>query len=164
MENEERDWFTQGWADDGGVVSDGRESEAMPKEAESGAEGRAQSETGGAGAAFSGETREEGPGETAAEETPSAADPSREADFVRFVTEYPEVDAKDIPREVWQRVAAGDSLVTAYARYEARALREENRRIRQTQENRRRSAGSQLGAGSGARRFDAFESGWEDAY
>lgn len=88
----------------------------------------------------------------------------RRADFLSFIKEYPDVDAASIPRSVWRKVARGESLAAAYAKYEAESLREENRRLRQSEANRRRSAGSQLGVGAGTRKLDAFESGWEDAY
>ena len=161
MENEERDWFTQGWGDDG-VVSDSREEEALPEETPEGGEAALpEGEAAPGEAAPSGEGWEKEAGAAMTAGPASAGGESREADFIRFINEYPQVEAGDIPPEVWQRVKSGESLVTAYARYEARTLREENRRLRQTQENRFRSAGSQRGTGSAAPRRDAFEEGWE---
>ncbi len=173
MENE-KDWFTEGWAEDGGVVSDERETEEMPEEAEDGgAPERVSGDVGPYGGAENAsvseetaQTRVSGDEPLAGQRAAGSVTPNadRRADLVRFVTEYPGVDAKSIPRSVWRKAAEGESIVTAYAKYEAETLREENRRLRQTENNRRRSAGSQTGVGAGARRFDAFESGWEDAY
>ncbi len=151
MENEKQDWFSEGWSDDGGVVADGRQDEEMPEERPEDAE--------------EGKREEPDPSREGIAVTPAGdLAPDRKADFLAFIREYPGVEARDIPAEVWRRAAKGESLVTAYARYEAGRLREENRRLRQSEENRRRSAGSQRGAGAGDSRRDAFESGWDDAY
>ena len=32
MEHEKQDWFSEGWAEDGGLVADGREDETLPPE------------------------------------------------------------------------------------------------------------------------------------
>ncbi len=168
----ERDWFSEGWGEDGGIVSDSREVEELPEEA---------AEREDAGDEVGVETDGAGEGEAARDEDDvrreSADSPGqavlrgqvaskaeREADFVRFVEAYPHVNARSIPKSVWRGVIRGESLVAAYARYEAETLREENRVLRQTEANRRRSAGSQRGVGAGERRRDAFEDGWEDAY
>ena len=157
MEIERQDWFSEGWAEDGGVVADGREDETLPPEPE---------ETGKA-APEPEETPQAAPeaeGEAAPEAQGPAAPQGREADFLAFMEAYPQVEPGDIPPEVWRRAAAGESLTAAYARYEADSLRRENAYLRQGQRNRLRSAGSQQGVGAGDRRLDAFDSGWDNAY
>lgn len=86
-----------------------------------------------------------------------------EPDFEEFIAEYPDVDAKDIPVQVWMRVRGGESLAAAYRKYENANLKEENERLvrrlgeeSRAEKNRRRSAGSQRGTGGGKR-----PEGWE---
>ena len=85
---------------------------------------------------------------------------------------YPEVKAQDIPREVWDAVRGGESLVAAYARHEAKALRAEVDKLRaqaETQakaakkndENRQKAAPGAQSAGSAAASRDAFDEGWD---
>lgn len=155
--------FAEGWEDEtGGLVNDGRETEEVPEMPPD-------------------EPAAEEPEEAASEEPVEpeppiappearAVDPAaRDRDFRHFLEEFPTVNARDVPKEVWERVNAGESLTTAYMRYEARTLREENRKLRETikaeereRENRRRSAGSQRSAGAGDGRRDPFEMGWND--
>lgn len=149
MENEREDWFSDGWSEDGGVVADGRDSEELPEETADGGESA---------------EAEKSSGDPAATETDAAT----EGELLRFVLEYPEVEAEDIPRSVWERVARGESLVAAWGKYEAEALRRENRRLRerdsQRELNRRRSAGSQRGVGASDAVYDAFDRGWDSAW
>ena len=152
MENERQDWFSEGWAEDGGLTADSREDEALPPET-----GEEAPEDEKPAPAEGGEAEgTEGP----------AAPPvrGREADFLAFMEAYPQVEPGDIPPEVWRQAARGESLTAAYARFEAEKLRRENEYLRQSQRNRRRSAGSQQGAGAGDRRMDAFDAGWDEAY
>lgn len=146
MENEREDWFSDGWTEDGGVVADGREEEAMPEDTEAAETAGAQAETG----------------------TQGEFDADVSDDLIRFVREYPDVRAEDIPRSVWDRVVRGESLVAAWGKYEAEALREENRRLREKndrrEQNRQRSAGSQRGIGASGSAGDAFDRGWEGAW
>ena len=92
----------------------------------------------------------------------------RDGEIRQFVLEHPGVMPEAIPEEVWRRVRAGESLLSAYDRVEAARLRQENARLetqlksrRQAEINRQRSAGSQAGAGMGAGGHDPFEDGWE---
>ena len=155
MEHEKQDWFSEGWAEDGGLVADGREDETLPPEETEEGEAAASPEAA--------PVPEDGGIERAERPAPPAAQ-GREADFLEFIEAYPQVEPGDIPQEVWQRAVRGESLTAAYARYEAERLRRENEYLRQSQRNRRRSAGSQQGAGAGDRRGDAFDAGWDEAY
>ncbi len=154
MENERQDWFSEGWAEDGGVVADGREDEALPPETEE--------EAPAADARIAPGT--EGGGSEGAEGPAAFPAQGREAELLAFMEAYPRVEPGDIPPEVWRQAARGESLTAAYARFEAQELRRENEYLRQSQRNRARSAGSQQGAGAGDRRIDAFDAGWENAY
>ncbi len=112
---------------------------------------------------FPGETSEEAP-----EGSRSAGPEEREQDFRLFLEMFPGVGARDVPREVWERVQEGESLCSAYQRYNTEALQEELMWLRERaaalereQANRRRSAGSQRTAGSGQGRKDPFDQGWD---
>ncbi len=139
MENE-KDVFSEGWGDEG-IVADERISEELPKE-------EAPEEAG-----------------KAAPESPPAEGGKDEGEIRRFVRAFPQVRGEDIPREVWERVRAGERLTEAFLGYETRRLREENERLRrageQRERNAARSAGSQTGQGAGGVRMDAFDEGWE---
>lgn len=171
MENENTvtggDIFTRGWEDETeGITADGREEEPLPEDAGPGEDISREGEAG------------DGPGKIPAEEggpekpedppvLPSAAR-DRDGEIRQFVLEYPGVMPEAIPEEVWRRVRAGESLTTAYTRHEARRLRRENLRLetelagrRQAEANRQRSAGSQMGAGTGKPARDPFDDGWE---
>ncbi len=102
-------------------------------------------------------------GDTAYRETPEG---HRREDFAAFIRAYPQVKATDIPREVWEAVRGGESLTSAYGRFETRALREENKGLRerlaaleQSERNRERSAGSQRSAGR-TTESQAWENVW----
>ncbi len=101
-----------------------------------------------------------------------AQEQARNQDFAAFMRAYPEVKAQDIQKEVWDAVRGGESLVTAYARHEAKALRAEVDRLRsqaeaqtkaarQNKENRQKAAPGAQSAGSAAASRDAFDEGWD---
>lgn len=97
------------------------------------------------------------------------ANARQQADFAAFVKEYPNINPKDIPENVWKAVRSGESLVSAYGRHEARQLKEENKKLAQQIEalkknnnNKEKAAGSQRTAGSKDNRPDPFEEGWAD--
>ena len=88
----------------------------------------------------------------------------------RFIKGHPDLDAKDIPREVWEAFAAGKDLGDAYALHEAKQLREtlaerdrELETLRQNQKNKARSTGSQTTAGDKkSTADDEFDRLWYD--
>lgn len=101
-----------------------------------------------------------------------AQEQARNQDFMAFMKAYPEIKAQDIPREVWDAVRSGESLVTAYSRYEAKGLRAEVDKLRaqaeaqakaakQNNENRQKAAPGAQSAGSAAASRDAFDEGWD---
>lgn len=73
---------------------------------------------------------------------------ARRQDMERFLQAYPEVKAETIPRQVWEQVARGMPLVSAYAMHENRQLKVELAAERQNRANRQRTPGA-LGANSG---------------
>ncbi len=162
MENENtvtgEDIFTQGWDDaPAESAADGREAEPLP-EADP-PEADAETEESPA---------REGPEGHEKPESSPVPPADRDGEIRQFVRAYPGVMPEAIPQEVWRRVRAGESLLSAYDRYEASRLRQENRRLeaqlqsrRQEEANRQRSAGSQTGAGMGAGGHDPFDDGWD---
>ena len=96
------------------------------------------------------------------------ADAKRQDAFLRFAREYPEVNPTEIPVEVWRRFEGGEDLVSAYARHEAKTLREENAALRsraetaeKNAENKVRATGSQKSAGTSGD-MDEFDRAWYD--
>lgn len=92
----------------------------------------------------------------------------RSADIADFAKRYPDVKAQDIPREVWDAVNKGQSLSSAYATYETKALRErvkaleaEKLALQQNEKNKERTAGSRATAGQ-KQIADPFDEGWDD--
>ena len=86
------------------------------------------------------------------------ADPEairRSADIDAFLDEFPDVDPKDIPAEVWRQVQAGRPLALAYGSWEARRLREALEAERQREVAGARSTGSRSSTGPGDE-SDAF--------
>ena len=62
---------------------------------------------------------------------------------------YKDVDPGQIPKEVWDDVRNGETLVSAYGRYENRQLAENNRKLqesinamKQNEKNKQKSIGS----------------------
>lgn len=70
-------------------------------------------------------------------------------DSEAFAKKYKDVDPKSIPQEVWDAVASGESLVSAYGNYQAKQTERENEKLRaeiaalkKNKENREKSIGS----------------------
>lgn len=70
-------------------------------------------------------------------------------DIDRFLKLYKNVDPGTIPKEVWDDVRNGETLVSAYGRYENRQLAESNRKLqesinalKQNEKNKQKSIGS----------------------
>lgn len=84
----------------------------------------------------------------------------RQKDFGNFLSKYRGVDPKDIPRTVWERVAKGDSLVTAYTEHENKRLQAEIAAMKQNHKNRAQAPGS-LGGTSG-KEMDEIDRIWAE--
>lgn len=74
---------------------------------------------------------------------------ARQQDIERFLKIYKDVDPNTIPKEVWDDVRNGETLVSAYGRYENRQLAESNRKLqeslnalKQNEKNKQKSIGS----------------------
>ena len=85
---------------------------------------------------------------------------AREKEMERFLNTYPEVKVGDISREVWQQVAKGVPLVSAYAMHENRQLKMQLAAERQDKLNRQRTPGA-LGSHSG-NELDELDRMWNE--
>lgn len=92
----------------------------------------------------------------------------QQEDFLRFKEAYPDVNPKDIPQEVWDKVREGASLLDTYTRHENKKLREEIETLKkkaetaqQNTKNKERSTGSQKTAGTSTKE-EAFDNLWYD--
>lgn len=108
--------------------------------------------------------------EEAAKREAEEADRQRSQQFLKFHEEYPDVDPKDIPKEVWDKFRDGMPLITAYSTYENKRLREEVKSWKdkaeaaeQNYKNQQRSTGSQSTAGMGStQKKDPIDLDWYD--
>ena len=89
-----------------------------------------------------------------------AREKARAQEMERFLNTYPEVKAGDIPREVWQQVAKGVPLVSAYAMHENQQLKMQLAAERQDRLNRQRTPGA-LGSHSGGE-LDELDRMWNE--
>lgn len=89
------------------------------------------------------------------------AEEARRRDFAEFAKEYPDVNVKTIPKEVWDKVSAGKNLTAEYARYENKKLREEVAAMKKQAENAARATGSMKDAGKSGKYAD-FDALWDD--
>lgn len=98
-----------------------------------------------------------------AEQTPpevTAEEKQRQA-FAEFIAEYPDVDPKSIPHEVWAEYGSTGDLVGPYRKYEIKQLRSENEKLKQNEKNKQRSTGSRRTSG-GKTPQDEFDALWYD--
>lgn len=79
----------------------------------------------------------------------------------RFIKEYPDVKATDVPPEVWKdfREHRAD-LIDCYRLYESKKLKDELKSLKQNQKNKERSTGSKKSAGK--KTVDKWFDGWPD--
>lgn len=104
----------------------------------------------------------------------SEAQKRQQKDIDEFSKEYPDVFAKlatdkdAIPKEVWDDVSRGMTLVSAYSKHEKAALKAENERLKaeaeklkQKQINKSRSTGSQATKGEDSGR-DFADMWWDE--
>lgn len=79
-------------------------------------------------------------------DAPAGASPDRV--YIDFIEEYPDVDPKSIPDEVWRQANREGSLLSAYRAYELKQYRARLAAVEQNEKNRRTCAGSVETAGS----------------
>lgn len=96
----------------------------------------------------------------------------RREEIQEFVSAYPQIDPSKIPQEVWEQVAKGERLLTAYRNYE---VAQENASLKQkiaelertleaerkNKENKAKSTGTRSSAGNMPKK-DKWFVGWDD--
>lgn len=85
---------------------------------------------------------------------------ARQKDFGKFLESFPGVDPKSIPKEIWEQVSKGESLVNAYTRHENQRLKAELAAMKQNQKNRTQTPGSLGGASS--KEMDEIDRIWAE--
>ena len=94
-------------------------------------------------------------------EEEQAQQSKRQASFKRFVEDYPDVKAENIPKEVWADFTAGKGdLSDLYTRYENKRLKEELETERKNKKNKERSTGSRKSTGKSEK--NKWYDGWDD--
>lgn len=91
-----------------------------------------------------------------------------DADNAAFRRAFPNVKMSEVPKEVWETMLKeGESLVSSYARFTAKALAEENEKLKsdletakQNFDNKQRSTGSQKSAGNAQKKNDPIDDDW----
>lgn len=105
-----------------------------------------------------------------AEAQKQSAEQRRMADIQEFQKTFPDAakDPKGIPKEVWDGVRSGLSLVASYARWQVAQAKEQAAKAehnaaaaQQNQKNANRSTGSMKSAGEDNRNKDPFLDGWD---
>jgi hypothetical protein len=81
--------------------------------------------------------------------------------FLAFSKEFPDVDPKEIPQEVWDAFGRGETLVSAYSLHQLRALQKQQNEQKRAEENAKRSTGSRQTAGA-SEKMSAFDAAWYD--
>lgn len=81
--------------------------------------------------------------------------------FLAFGKEFPDVDPKTIPQEVWDAFGRGETLVSAYSLHQLRALQKQQNEQKRAEENAKRSTGSRQSAGA-SEKMSAFDAAWYD--
>lgn len=93
------------------------------------------------------------------------AQPEIDSDEVinRFLAVYPNVQATDIPKEVFDEARRIGDLLGAYQAWEIKRLKEENEKTKQSvqnEQNARRSTGPRKTSGT-KHQIDDFDAGWD---
>lgn len=95
------------------------------------------------------------------EETTRQNAEARRKEMTIFLQKYPGVDPrKDIPREVWDEVSQGVSLLTAYTDHRNKQLEAELAAERQNKANAQKSTGSMTTKGAGVQ--DEIDKWWNE--
>lgn len=99
--------------------------------------------------------------ETTPEKTPEQqATERREREVKEFIETYPTVDPKTMPQAVWESVAKGQSLLTAYQSHKIKELEAAQAAEKQNKENRAKATPSQASAGNKSTKADPYEADW----
>lgn len=102
-----------------------------------------------------------------AEKAQTAADEHKkwEQDCIAdFAKQFPNVQPKDVPQEVWNAFSKGETLVSAYRGYRMAELEKQLAAKTQADDNASRAVGSRLTTGKTEKQDDPLFDGWDDDY
>lgn len=87
----------------------------------------------------------------------------RQESVQAFAQNHPDIQAQDIPQEVWEDVFRTNNLEASYAKYVAKKMKDENAVLKNNAKNKSRSTGSMKSSGKAQR--DEIDAMWyEDDY
>lgn len=86
----------------------------------------------------------------------------RKQDMAAFLSAYPGVKGDEIPREVWEKVAGGVSLVQAYTMHRNQQLEAEIAAMKQNEKNQQTTTGSLAASNEGESRSEIDKWWYED--
>ena len=87
----------------------------------------------------------------------------RQESVQAFAQNHPDIQAQDIPQEVWEDVFRTNNLEASYAKYVAKKMKDENAVLKNNAKNKSRSTGSMKSSGKSQR--DEIDAMWyEDDY
>lgn len=81
----------------------------------------------------------------------------RQESIQEFAQNHPDIQAQDIPQEVWEDVFRTNNLEASYAKYEAKKLKETNAVLEKNARNRSRSTGSMRSSGNSGLEKSEFD-------
>ena len=81
----------------------------------------------------------------------------RQESVKEFAENHPDIQAQDIPQEVWEDVFKTNNLEASYAKYEAKKLKETNAVLEKNARNRSRSTGSMRSSGNSGMEKSEFD-------
>ena len=79
----------------------------------------------------------------------------------KLYEKFPDVDAKDITPDIWERVGKGESLTEIWLEKENNRLKMEQAAAAQNAENAGRATGSMASSGGETEKKDPFDEGWD---
>lgn len=92
-----------------------------------------------------------------------------DAEFSAFAKEYPDIEGKDIPKEVWDEFGKTGKLTDAYRKHELSALKREVAELKKraetaekNAENKQKAAPSAVTAGQKNGNLDPFDEAWDE--
>jgi len=101
-----------------------------------------------------------------AEKEEKQAEKNNDEIINRFLAVYPDVQATDIPKDVWDMASKTGDLLGAYQAYEIKQIKAENEKLRQearNEQNAKRSTGPLKSSGT-SKKLDDFDEGWNSEF
>ena len=81
----------------------------------------------------------------------------RQESIQQFAADHPDIQAQDIPQEVWEDVFKTNNLEASYAKYVAQKMKNENDVLKRNAKNKSRSTGSMKSSGNSSLEKSEFD-------